>query len=534
MRGVTVVGNITSADLVVIGVYLTLLLAVAVFFAHQRPSGVHYFLAGRHVGWLAIGASLFAANAANEQVALLASSESSYGALLAQLGWLAYLGLLLLGWVFVPLYLRSGVSTMPEFLERRYGKSSQIFLTTVSIVAYMLTKVSVTIFAGSLLLKQIVGWGGASSAVTMVVIAGLYAVAGGLRTIVYVDIVQAGVLLLGAAALALRGSLSFQLGFLSMKASEFHVSWTSMLLGAPVLAVWYWCTEQYVVQRTLSGRNTDHVRSGVILAGFLKVVAVLIVLHPGRVAGNLGVDQALASGPYPVATAGLSGPGTTGIIIAGFLAALTSSLACSFNSSSALFTMDLYRQFRPQASERELVLAGRLTTTVLVLLAILWVPLLRYMSMQICLYLQAIHACMAPPIAAVFVLGILWPRVSATGAIVSLCTGAALGALRFVLELLEKAGRLHCVVLQHVARINFFDFTALLFLVSAGILVAISLVSARPQANRSNELSVALRRAAASHGGRRTSECSLSWQRANLTLSLLLLASVLLLFFRPL
>ncbi len=529
-----VVGTITSTDLVVIGAYVALLLAVAVSFSRQRPSSAHYFLAGGHVGWLAVGASLFAANVVSEQFVWLTCSESSYGALVAQLGWLAFPGLLLLGWVFVPLYLRSGVSTMPEFLERRYGKSSRIFLTTVSIVAYMLTKVSVTIFAGGVLLKQVVGWEFATSAVTLVVIAALYAVAGGLGTIVHVDIAQAGVLLLGVAALALWGGPSLQQGFLPVGAAQLNVPWTTIFVGGTVLAVWYWCTEQYVVQRALSGRNTDHAQSGVILAGFLKVLVVLMILLPGRSVGNLGADPALADGAFSLATAGPLQPGARGVAIAGLLAALTSSLACSFNSSSTLFTMDLYRQLRPQASEKELVLVGRLTTTTLVLLAILWVPFLRYMSVQICLHLQGIHACVAPPIVAVFVLGILWPRANAIGAMATLCAGSALGALRFVLELLERAGRLHSTVLQHVASIKFLDFTALLFLVSSGILVTVSLVTARRQENRGMDRSGALGGAPEGDFDPRRGERSQSWQRANLTFSLLLVVSVLLLFFRPL
>ncbi|MDW7682191.1 MAG: sodium:solute symporter, partial [bacterium] len=412
-------------DITFILIYFSLLFAVGFYFSRKEKSSTEYFLAGRRVGWIAIGASLFASNISSEHFIGLAGSGASRGLAVGHFEWIACFILLILGWVFVPFYLKSGVFTMPEFLERRYNKSSRMYLTSVSIVAYVITKISVTLFASGLLLHEILGWDIATSAIVMVIVAGIYTIAGGLKAIVHVDVLQSSVLILGATTLTILGlqevggfsglQEKVPVDFFSMfkPLSDPDFPWTGIIFGAPILGVWYWCTDQYIVQRVLGGKNINHARTGTILAGFLKILPVFILVLPGVIAYAYFNDPDIGDKAYPSLVASQLLPaGIKGIVIASLLAALISSLASCFNSSSTLFTMDFYREFRPNSSEKELVLVGRLATTVLVILGIMWVPFIKYISSQIYIYLQSVQAYISPPIAAVFILGILWKRVN--------------------------------------------------------------------------------------------------------------------------
>lgn len=485
--------NITLLDLVFILVYFSILFTLGFYFSRKEKSSTDYFLAGRQVGWVAIGASLFASNISSEHFIGLAGSGASRGLAVGHFEWLASFILLILGWVFVPFYLKSGVFTMPEFLERRYNKSSRLYLTSVSIIAYILTKISVTLFAGGLLLHEILGWDIATSAIVMVIIAGIYTIAGGLEAIVHIDVLQSSVLILGAALLTFFGlheiggwtALQAKVpgDFFSMfkPVTDPDFPWTGIIFGAPILGIWYWCTDQYIVQRVLGGKSIDHAQSGALLAGFLKILPVFILVFPGVIAYVYFENPAIGDKAYPLLVASQLLPsGVKGIVIASLLAALISSLASCFNSSSTLFTMDFYREFRPDSSEKELVLVGRLATTVMVILGILWVPFIKFISSQVYIYLQSVQAYISPPIAAVFVLGILWKRVNGAGAIWALVAGAILGAFRLVVELLYKAGSVENEWLQWIARVNFLHFAIFLFLTSAGILVLVSLLTLPP------------------------------------------------------
>ncbi|MCR4439595.1 MAG: sodium:solute symporter [candidate division KSB1 bacterium] len=537
--------NLAQLDMAFVGTYFVVLLVLACYFSRREKTSTDYFLAGRGTGWVVIGASLFASNISSEHFVSLAGSGASRGLAIGHFEWQACLVLLALGWVFVPLYLNSGVSTTPEFLEKRYGRASRIYLSSVSIVAYVLTRMSVILFAGSLLLRQMVGWNMATSAVVMACVAGIYSVAGGLKAIVHLDVFQSAVLLAGAALLTMFGLREVggwhglqhrvpQEFFHMMKPpSDPDFPWTGILLGAPILSIWYWCTDQYTVQRVLSGRNIDQARSGAVLAGFLKILSVFVLVLPGLVAHALSGDSGLGARAYPVlATCTLLPPGVKGVVVVSLMAALISSLASCFNSSSALFTLDFYRQFRPQVTEKELVLVGRLATTALVILAILWVPFMRYISLQIFAFLQSVQAYVGPPIAAVFVVGILWPGVNAKGAICSLCGGAVAGALRLVLELLHKAGHLRCAPLEQVAKIHFLHFAALLFALSAIVLVGVSLSTGQRPAHLSSGLmSVPAGVLASQHAGA-GNNCNHTRHRANIAFSVLLVITVLFLYSR--
>jgi len=308
-----------------------------------------------------------------------------------------------------------------------------------------------------------------------------------------VDVLQAAVLILGATVLTVLG-LNAVGGFAGLQSAApegfFHMfkpmsdpdfPWTGIIFGAPILGIWYWCTDQYIVQRVLGGKNINHARSGAILAGFLKILPVFILIIPGIIAVVLFNDPTLGDRAYPVLVSSYLLPaGVKGIVIASLLAALISSLASCFNSTSTLFTMDFYSYFRPEATERELVLVGRLATTVLVIMGILWVPLIKYISNQLFIYLQSVQAYISPPIAAVFIIGISWKRVNGKGAVWTLLIGAVIGVFRIVIEVLNNRGMIQNQLLMQFADINYLHFAVFLFLISTGVLVSVSLMSSAP------------------------------------------------------
>jgi len=432
--------------------------------------------------------------------------------------------------------LKSGVFTMPEFLEKRYGKASRRYLTSVSIIAYVITKISVTLYAGGLLIHKILGWDMMTSAIVLIVVTGIYTIAGGLSAVIYTELVQAFILIGGAIALTLLG-LNEVGGFTGLQAKlpvEYFqmfkafdhpdFPWTGIIFGAPILGVWYWCTDQFIVQRVLSAKNINHARSGAILAGFLKILPVFILVLPGLIAaalfGTTG-DEA-----YPtLVTSYLLPSGIKGIVIASLLAALMSSLASVFNSTSTLFTIDFYKNFRPDSSEAELVLVGRLATTVMVVLGVLTVPLITMLSGQLFVYLQSVQAYISPPIAAVFILGIFWSRANATGAISALGVGAVLGASRFVLEILVKSGT-SLGGFEWFATMNFLHFAVFLFLVSVGVLVTVSLITVAPLKHRISGLTMATASELQTDLSRRMDEQDAKWNRNNIIASVVLVIAI--------
>lgn len=479
--------NISIYDTVFIFGYFAVLLAVAFYFSrHRDENSKDYFLAGRNVGWFAIGASLFATNISSEHFIGLAGSGAAHGLAVGSFEWMAVFWLILLGWVFAPLFLKADVFSVPQFLEKRFGTPVKMYMTSISIFAYILTKISVTLFAGGLLLRYVVGWDLYTSALVMVLLTGIYTIIGGLSAVIYTSVLQmffmvAGTLAVTALGLhevggvdALRAQLPANYFSMFKPASDPNFPWTGIIFGAPILGVWYWCTDQYIVQRILSAKNIENARRGTIFAGFLKLLPVFLLVLPGLIAVALfpGVsgDEAL---PTLIASSILPS-GLKGLVIAGILAALMSSLASFFNSTATLFTMDFYRHFRPEASERKLVLVGRLATTGIVVTALLWVPLTKLISNNLYIYLQSVQAYIAPPITALFLIGIFWRRITGTGALWSLIVGGILGAFRLFLEVLQHSGMALPPGLTWLVGINFLHFAILLFVVSASLLIGIS------------------------------------------------------------
>lgn len=484
----------TALDWAVVAAYFVGVFTIAILVARRRQTTAtasNYFLAGRNVGWLVIGASLFASNIGSEHLVGLAGTGANSGVAVGQFEILAALILLVLGWVFVPFYLRSGVFTMPEFLERRYSSGARWYLAIVSIIAYVLTKISVTVAAGGIVFEGLLGLSFWTGAIVVVIGTGLYTVFGGLKAVLYTDLMQAVILILGSVVVTLVGlnevggvgALRAELpsGFLDMWKPMQHPDfpWTGILLGAPILGVWYWCTDQFIVQRVLSARDVHEARRGTIFAGFLKLLPVFIFVFPGLIALALKNQGKLDFGSDDEAFVGLVGgllpTGFRGLVAAGLLAALMSSLSSVFNSCSTLVTWDIYRKLRPDASERQLVVVGQGATILLVILGIAWIPFMADISAQLYKYLQSVQAYISPPIAAAFLIGIFYKRANGAGALASFAVGFVLGMGRLVLELRKESldG-----LLRTVAEINFLHFALLLFVVCSVVLVVVSLCTA--------------------------------------------------------
>lgn len=482
--------SLTILDILVILIYFGLLLTVGFYYSRKEKNSNEYFLAGQNIGWLAIGSSMFAANISSEHFIGLAGAGASRGITAGNFELIACFMVLLLGWIFAPIYLKMGVYTLPEFLEKRYNRSCRVYLTTVSLIAYIFTKISVTILAGGLLLYETLGWDIATSALVIVVIAGIYSIAGGLNAIIRVDILQTFVLITGATVLTLFGLHKIG-GFAALRSavpaghfelfkpfSDPDFPWTGILFGAPILGIWYWCTDQYIVQRVLGAKNIMQARRGAIFTGFLKLLPLFILILPGIIALGLYGNGNPGDRAFPLLVSGdLLPSGIKGIVIASLLAALISSLANVFNSSSTLFTMDFYRNMRKEASDDELVLIGRLSTTTLVIGAILVIPFIKFISTNMYVYLQSMQAYISPPIAAVFIWGILWKESTGKAAFITLITGGIIGGIRLVTELLKKAGYEIWEPLKALITINFLHFAVILFVFSSMILIVTSFIS---------------------------------------------------------
>lgn len=458
-----------------------------------RETSQGYFLAGRNVGWFVVGASLFASNIGSEHLVALAGSGAAGGLAVGHFEVLASLILLVLGWLFVPFYLKSGVFTMPEFLERRYSSGTRWYLAVISIVGYVLTKISVTIAAGGIVFEALMGIDFWVGAFIVVVATGIYTIFGGLRAVLYTDLLQAFVLVGGALAVtgiglsqiggldALRQTV--EPGFFEMWKPSSHPDfpWTGILFGAPILGVWYWCTDQFIVQRVLSASDVDNARRGTIFGGYLKVLPLFIFVLPGVVAYGLQQQGALSfdepDQALPALVGALLPVGLRGLVVAGLLAALMSSLSSVFNSCSTLVTWDIYKKLRPDTPEQTLVRVGQWATGVLVVLGLLWIPMMQFVSEQLYLYIQSVQAYISPPIASVFLVGIFWRRVNARGAMAALLSGFVLGMGRLGLEI--GKGSLSGAALW-LAEVNFLHFAILLFVVCTLVLVLVSLATAPP------------------------------------------------------
>lgn len=539
--------SLNAIDLAIVALYFLGVFAIGFYFIRRGNSTADYFLASRDASWWAIGASLFSANIGSEHFIGLAGSGAASGLAVGHFEWLASLIILVLGWVFVPFYLRSKVYTMPEFLERRYNRACRVYLAGISLVAYVFTKIAVGLFAGALLLQALLGWSMWKSALALVVATGIYTVAGGLAAVIYTEVMQTVVLIVGALTLMVIGlarvgglsGLEAQVpaGFFHMMKPPSHPDfpWTGIFFGAPILGIWYWCTDQVIVQRALAAKDEGHAKGGTVLAGFLKILPVFMLVIPGLVARALYPAEMAAdsNSAFPLLVVRLMPTGLVGLMVAAMLAALMSSLSAVFNSSSTIFTMDFYRHVRPRAGERELVNVGRAATVIMVALGLLWIPFMRYISNQLWIYLQSVQAYIAPPIAAVFLLGVTWKRANGPGALAALLTGFVLGTARFVLELAYAGQPMAEGLLRTFVRMNFLHFAAVMFVVCVAVVVGVSLATPAPAPRKVAGLTFATVEQAVDMGGVPQSVAAIpmapespAWRRRNTVLSGLLAATI--------
>ena len=507
-------GSLLVWDWIVLAIYFMVLIGVVWWSSKKQNTTEDYFLAGRNIGWFAVGASLFASNIGSEHIVGLAGNGAANGMAMAHWELHAWV-MIMLAWVFVPFYYRSGVFTMPEFLERRFNSKTRWLLSIVSLVAYIFTKVSVTVYAGALVFQTLLPdtfgspenafWVGAFSTV---ILTGIYTVFGGLRAVVYTDTAQAVILLVGSAFITFFGlrelggwgelqevcrqnAASFAL-WRPMSDPDFP--WLGILVASPIIGIWYWCTDQYIVQRTLAAKNLTHARRGALWGGFLKVWPVMIFLVPGLIGfalhqkgvitipiredtGKLNGDQI-----FPIMVMNLLPVGIRGLVVGGLLAALMSSLSSLFNSCASLFTIDIYEKIRPGTSEKHLVAVGRIATGIIVVLGMMWIPVMPMISKGgLYQYLQSVQGYLAPPITAVFLLGLFWKRINSHGAMWGLSVGFILGMAKLTIQAFFGAGKIeNPQFLAAIGDFNFLYASGVLFALSVLLVVGISLVTRPP------------------------------------------------------
>ena len=459
-------------DWIVIGVFCCALIGIVLWVVSQKnDNSADYFLGGKDATWIAIGASIFASNIGSEHLIGLAGAGASSGMAMAHWeiqGWM----ILILGWVFVPFYTRSMVYTMPEFLERRYNTQSRTILSVISLISYVLTKVAVTVYAGGLVFQQVFGieelWGIDFfwiAAIGLVLITALYTIFGGMKSVLYTSVLQTPILLLGSLIILVLGMKALgswdqmlqlcdvkpnyegatgTMSHLMRSNTDPQYPWLGALIGSAVIGFWYWCTDQYIVQRVLSGKNETEARRGTIFGAYLKLLPVFLFLIPGMIAfalhqkyaGDGGFLPLLADGTpnadaaFPTLVAKILPAGVKGLVVCGILAALMSSLASLFNSSAMLFTIDFWKRLKPETSEKSLVRIGQTATVVIVILGILWIPIMRSVGNVLYNYLQDVQSVLAPGIAAAFLLGICWKRATPKGGQWGLLSGIIIGLTR--------------------------------------------------------------------------------------------------------
>ena len=560
----------TLLDWAVIALYFALIGFIAWRSGRHQQTTQDYFLAGRNAGWFAIGASIFTSNIGSEHIVGLAGQGASSGMAMAHWELHAWI-LVMLSYFFVPFYYRSAVYTIPEFLEKRFNATARWLLSLVSLTAYVFTKVSVTVYAGAIVFQTLLPdlsitllgevWGPFwIGAFATVFVTGIYTVFGGLRAVLYTSAPQAIILVVGSffityyglsklggwgklVSLCAANSDQFALwrpliqdGVPWWRNSDFP--WLGILIASPIVGIWYWCTDQYIVQRTLSAENMLQARRGALFGGVLKLTPVLIFLVPGMIGWALhqqgvisipmkvlvdGTETLDGDRVFPTLVATLLPSGLRGLIVACLLAALMSSLASLFNSSASLFTVDVYEKLRPGKSQKHLVFVGRAATTVVVVLGLLWIPIMfRISGGGLYVYLQSVQGYLAPPITAVFLLGLFWKRVNSHGAVWGLGGGFVLGMAKLTIQAFYGKGKLeNPAFLAAIADFSFLYASGLLFLAAIILVVVASLMTAPPTEAQIQGLTYG------SVTGEARDEINNSWDGWNKGLSAIIIGGVL-------
>jgi SSS family solute:Na+ symporter len=553
-----------TLDWVVIAFYFGLIGFVAWWYGRHQKDTTDYFLAGRNAGWVVIGASIFTSNIGSEHIVGLAGQGAFTGMAMAHWELHAWCLIVLAG-LFVPFYYKSGVETIPQFLEKRFSSRTRLVLSCVSLVAYVFTKVSVTVYAGAIVFQALLpeisltlgGWTMNAfwiGAFTTVVVTGVYTVFGGMRAIMNTATPQAVIILLGSfiitgIGLSKLGGWNELVAMCKANKENFALwrplsdpsfPWLGVMIASPIIGLWYWCTDQYIVQRALSAKSLAVARRGALFGGLLKVWPVLIFLIPGMIGwalhqkGIITLPPKIIAGEvvapidgdqvFAVLVKELLPTGIRGLIVACLLAALMSSLASLFNSSASLFTVDIYEKLFPGKSAHHLLNVGRAATAVVVVLGIIWIPVMYKVSGGgLYQYLQSVQGYLAPPITAVFFLGMFWNRINSAGATWGLAGGFVLGMLKLTLQFFFGAaeGKYHSpALLAQIGDFNFLYATGVLFVLSAIIMVVASLLTPPPPQEKLHGLTYgSIHHAAAA-------EIKASWDLPNKVMAVVILALV--------
>lgn len=525
------------ADISIIVGYFIVVISVGVWsmFRTNRGTVGGYFLAGRTMTWWPVGASLFASNIGSGHFVGLAGTGAAGGIAVGGFEWSALFIVLLLGWLFVPVYLTAGVITMPQYLKKRFGGTRiSLYLSVISLLLYILTKISVDMFSGAVFIQQALGWNIYVAVIALLLITALYTVTGGLAALMYTDTVQTFVIIAGAfvltgfsfakvggySALLNKYSSATPLNFTSLEPHRYNISphcytpradafnllrdpaagdlpWPGVLIGIPIGGIWYWCTDQVIVQRCLAARSITDVKAGCIMCGYLKLLPMFLMVFPGMISRILypdevgcvvpelcknicGTEVGCSNIAYPKLVISIMPDGLRGLMLAVMLAALMSSLASIFNSSSTLFTMDIWTRIRPQATERELIVVGRVWVLCIVAVSICWIPVVQAaQSGQLFDYIQSVSSYLAPPIAAVFLLAVFVKRVNETGAFWGLICGLLMGLCRMLLEFWFGTGS--CIFPSScpylVCGIHYLHFAIILFFCTSALVLLVSCCS---------------------------------------------------------
>ncbi|XP_043567666.1 sodium/myo-inositol cotransporter 2-like isoform X1 [Chiloscyllium plagiosum] len=472
------------ADIVILTVYLVFVLAVGLWsmYRTKRNTVKGYFLAGRNMVWWPIGASLFASNVGSGHFIGLAGTGAASGIAVSAYEFNGMIIVILLAWCFLPIYIAAEVTTMPEYLRKRFGgQRIRLFIAILYLFIYIFTKISVDIYAGAVFIQQALRWDLYIAVIGLLAITTLYTVGGGLAAVIYTDALQTVIMLIGA--LVLMGFAFVKVdGYSGLQELYFHAipsvrdlnttcglprndafhifrdpvtsdfPWPGVLIGMTIPSIWYWCTDQVIVQRSLSAKNLLHAKGGSLLAVYLKTLPVFIMVLPGMISRVLFTDEVACADAdtcqricgnkvgcsdiaYPKLVMELLPGGLRGLMMSVMIAALMSSLTSIFNSASTLFTIDIWHHIRPQSTEWELMIVGRVFVLVLVVLSVLWIPLVQ-MSQggQLFQYIQSISSYLQPPVAIVFMTGCFWKRTNEMGAFWGLLTGILVGCTRMALD----------------------------------------------------------------------------------------------------
>uniref|UniRef100_A0A3B4A5L1 Sodium/myo-inositol cotransporter n=1 Tax=Periophthalmus magnuspinnatus TaxID=409849 RepID=A0A3B4A5L1_9GOBI len=530
-----------GADIAVVALYFVLVLLIGFFamWKANRSTVSGYFLAGRSMTWMVIGASLFVSNIGSEHFVGLAGSGAASGFAVGAWEFNALLLLQLLGWVFIPVYIHSGVYTMPEYLSKRYGGNRlKVYFAFLSIFLYIFTKLSVDLYAGALFIQESLGWNLYLSIVLLISMTALLTVTGGLVAVLYTDALQAVLMIGGAltltimslikvgglegvrtkymqavpnvAAITAAGNFTYSpscrihpkpdsLRILRGPLDE-DIPWPGFILGQTPASIWYWCADQVIVQRVLAAKNIAHAKGATLMAGFLKILPMFLIVIPGMISRIMFADEIVCIGPehcmavcgsqagcsniaYPRLVMAVMPVGLRGLMMAVMIAALMSDLDSIFNSASTIFTLDIYQTVRRKASQHELLVVGRLFVVFMVGISIAWVPVIIDMQGgQTYLYIQEVAGYLSPPVAALFLLGVFWKRCNEKGAFWGGMTGFVLGTLRLILAFIYRAGRCDQPDTRplFISQVHYMYVAGALFWISGFVAVVISLCTSPP------------------------------------------------------